>query len=125
MIRNSGVALRLPPVLYRSRNLSSCVYGRCAGVANQGRRSGVGGPSSRPASLDRGRAVSVLTDRGGSVAAVASGQRVPGSIADCDRALVLLRVMVRSGTVDERRVARIACDDVLDRRNEIAQGLRV
>lgn len=63
--------------------------------------------------------MTVLTDLGGSVAAVAAGQRVPGSVADCDRALELLRVMARSGTVDERRMARIATDDVLDRRNEL------
>ena len=53
------------------------------------------------------------------MAAVASGERVPESIADCDRALALLRTLVRSGTVEERSVARIAIDDVLDRRNEL------
>lgn len=68
--------------------------------------------------------MSTLTDRGGSVAALASGQRVPGSIADCDRALALLRVMVRSGTVAERRMARIAVDDVLDRRNELERKVK-
>lgn len=63
--------------------------------------------------------MSVLTDLGGSVAAVAAGQRVPGSVADCDRALEQLRVMTRSGTIEQRALARIAADDVLDRRNEL------
>lgn len=45
--------------------------------------------------------------------------RIPASVADCDRALELLRVLVRSGPVEARKIARIALDDVLDRRNEL------
>jgi hypothetical protein len=53
------------------------------------------------------------------VAAIASGQRVSESLADCDSALRLLRILARSGTVEERLLARRSIDHVLDRRNRI------
>lgn len=59
----------------------------------------------------------VLTESGGSVAAVAAGQVLARSVADCDRALVLLRVLARQGSVEERLLARRSTDRVLDRRN--------
>lgn len=49
--------------------------------------------------------------------------RIPASVIDCDRALVLLRTLCRTGTVPERRMARIATDDVLDRRHELTRRL--
>lgn len=49
--------------------------------------------------------------------------RIPSSVVDCDRALTMLRRLVRQGTVDERRMARIATDDVLDRRGELTRRL--
>jgi hypothetical protein len=45
--------------------------------------------------------------------------RIPTTLAACDRALEKLRVLARSGSVEERALARIALDDVLDRRNEL------
>lgn len=53
------------------------------------------------------------------MAAVASGVRAARSVADCDRALELLRVLARSGSVEERELARLTIDEVLDRRNEL------
>lgn len=49
--------------------------------------------------------------------------RIPASVVDCDTALLMLRLLVRQGTVDERKVARIATDDVLDRRSELSRRL--
>jgi hypothetical protein len=40
-------------------------------------------------------------------------------LADCDEALGLLRRLARDGSVAERGLARLAIDDVLDRRNEL------
>jgi hypothetical protein len=40
-------------------------------------------------------------------------------VADCDEALGLLRRLAREGSVAERDLARLAIDDVLDRRNEL------
>jgi hypothetical protein len=40
-------------------------------------------------------------------------------VEDCDEALVLLRRLARTGSVEERRTARDAIDDVLDHRNEL------
>lgn len=59
-----------------------------------------------------------------SVAAVASGRRTAQSLADCDRALELLRVLARSGTLAERVIARRSIDHVLDRRNRIVKSNR-
>lgn len=61
----------------------------------------------------------VLADLSVSVAAVAAGHTLARSVADCDRALGLLRVLARSGTVEERRLARRSVDRVLDRRNAL------
>ena len=49
--------------------------------------------------------------------------RIPASVVDCDTALTMLRRLVRSGSVDERKMARIAADDVLDRRSELTRRL--
>lgn len=49
--------------------------------------------------------------------------RIPASVTDCDRALELLRRLVRAGSVEERQIARIAVDDVLDRRHELTRKL--
>lgn len=54
-------------------------------------------------------------------ASVAAGQRVPDSVVDCDAALALLRLMRREGTLEERAIAQVAIDDVLDRRNELTR----
>lgn len=64
----------------------------------------------------------VLTETGGSVAAVAAGQSRARSVADCDRALALLRVMARQGSVEERLLARRSVDRVLDRRNALERA---
>lgn len=49
-------------------------------------------------------------------AAVATRQREANRIEDCDAALELLRVAVRTGPLEERDLARISIDHVLDRR---------
>jgi hypothetical protein len=48
--------------------------------------------------------------------------RVPVTVADCDRALRLLRLRLRMGGLEERALARIATDDVLDRRLELTRA---
>jgi hypothetical protein len=52
---------------------------------------------------------------------VVVGQRVPDSVADCDAALLLLRRLRREGTLEERGLAQVAIDDVLDRRLELSE----
>lgn len=54
---------------------------------------------------------------------VLATNRIPASVVDCDTALRMLRRLVRQGTVAERRIARIAADDVLDRRSELTRRL--
>lgn len=53
------------------------------------------------------------------MAAVASGECEAGSVAACDRALELLRVLTRSGPVEERELAWLSIDAVLERRLEL------
>lgn len=72
----------------------------------------------------RGGSTSVLTEEGGSVAAIAAGVSQPGSVADCDSALRLLRVASRSGPVEARELTRLQIDAVLDRRLELVRSER-
>lgn len=51
--------------------------------------------------------------------------RVPATVADCDRALERLRLLTLEGGLEERALARLAIDDVLDRRLELTAPLRV
>jgi hypothetical protein len=44
---------------------------------------------------------------------------VTRTVADCDRALELLRVLSRQGSVEERELAWLSIDEVLDRRNRL------
>lgn len=52
---------------------------------------------------------------------IAADEREPSSVADCDQALGLLRVLRREGTLEERALAQLAIDDVLDRRLELTK----
>lgn len=58
-------------------------------------------------------------------ASIATGLRAPESVADCDAALRLLRVMRRNGGVEERELAQLSIDRVLDLRNKLARKRRV
>lgn len=58
-------------------------------------------------------------------AEVAACARVPSSVVDCDQALMLLRRVRREGTLEQREVAQVAIDDVLDRRLELTAPLAV
>lgn len=49
-------------------------------------------------------------------------EEVTGSVADCDRALALLRVLSRQGSVEERELAWLSIDEVLDRRVALEAG---
>lgn len=53
------------------------------------------------------------------MACVTGEESLAVGIVDCDLALALLRVQVRQGSCDERELARLAIDDVLDRRNAL------
>jgi hypothetical protein len=46
------------------------------------------------------------------------------ALADCDRALELLRLACRVGSVEERAAARLSVDRVLDRRLVIVRRRR-
>lgn len=71
-----------------------------------GRYVGLEDPDVRAVELNRGEGMPASTSVG----------RVARSVADCDRALVRLRVLARSGSVEERELARLSIDHVLDRR---------
>lgn len=43
-------------------------------------------------------------------------------VMDCDLGLDLLRVLARSGSVEERVAARLSIDELLDRRNGVVAG---
>lgn len=53
------------------------------------------------------------------VAAPVSPHARCSTVADCDAALRLLRRLRREGAVEERALAQLAIDDVLDRRLEL------
>lgn len=48
--------------------------------------------------------------------------QVLAKVVDCDLALELLRVLSRSGSVEERELARLSIDDLLERRYELSAG---
>jgi hypothetical protein len=50
---------------------------------------------------------------------VKHGEFVVARLVDCDAGLALLRVLARSGSVEERALARVSIDELLDRRLEL------
>lgn len=54
-------------------------------------------------------------------AGVASGDCEARSVVECDAALVLLRRLTREGPLEERSLAWLEIDRLLDRRLELAE----